>query len=78
MAGETGQVPDSERYLGQHRTTGFGFYPHNLLPVDGDLTYGDTSMSLDYLRNGFPDWRVVGFDDRYVDPCQQIVYLVPA
>ena len=28
-----------------HRTEGFAFRPHNRASVDGDITYGDTSMT---------------------------------
>jgi len=30
----------------QHVDTGFAFVPHNRKPIDGEVTYGDTSMSL--------------------------------
>src|SRR5258708_35849186 len=38
----------------KHVRDGFSFLPHNLPPIDGDVTYGDTSMTLKYLESTFP------------------------
>jgi SAM-dependent methyltransferase len=60
-----------------HEERGFAFTPHNRLPIDGDITYGDTSMSLGYIGDHFPQWRIE-YAERNVDPLQILVFLRPA
>ena len=60
-----------------HRATGFAFAPHQRPPVDGDITYGDTSMTAGWLAANFPDWEVVGTDRSLDDPYQIYVFLRP-
>jgi SAM-dependent methyltransferase len=73
-----GLVPEAKVYEQAHGRDGFAFYPHNRAAVDGDVTYGDTSMTLDYLRSNFPFFRVAMHDENYIDPYQTVVYLTPA
>jgi SAM-dependent methyltransferase len=61
----------------RHRATGFAFLPHQRAPVDGDVTYGDTSLTLDWLEKNFPRWAVRGTDRSLYDPYQRYVYLTP-
>lgn len=61
-----------------HLSNGFAFLPHGFKPVDGDVTYGDTSMSIDYVRGTFADWKIVGHEATLDDPYQRIVYMQPA
>src|SRR5713101_838163 len=44
--------------VGRHRSIGFAFQPHVREPIDGDVTYGDTSMTLDWLANNLPEWSI--------------------
>ncbi len=37
---------------------GFAFLPHDVAPVGEDITYGDTSISLAYIKSQFPQWKV--------------------
>lgn len=60
-----------------HAELGFAFSPHDREAVDGDVTYGDTSISLDYMRQHWTDWEVVGSDRIIQDPSQTIVFLKP-
>jgi hypothetical protein len=60
-----------------HRDEGFAFLPHNLPPVDGDVTYGDTSMTSEYVERHFPRWRLSGYDRTLDDPFQVVLYLRP-
>jgi SAM-dependent methyltransferase len=60
-----------------HEETGFAFIPHERPPVDGDITYGDTSISLDYFRKNFPQWNLVTVEYNLVDPYQVILFLQP-
>ncbi|MFN7056808.1 class I SAM-dependent methyltransferase [Hyphomonas sp.] len=62
----------------RHREEGFVFMPHNRPAVDGDVTYGDTSMSFDYLDKLARGWKRIGYDRSLDDPYQIIVYLKPA
>ena len=61
-----------------HRAEGFAFAPHNRAAVDGDVTYGDTSMSFEFLEKIAPAWRIASFDRTMDDPYQIVVYLKPA
>lgn len=63
----------------QQHKNGFAFWPHNLPPVDGDITYGDTSMTLDWLSDlcrGL-GWSVRATDRSIDDPVQRYVFLSP-
>lgn len=71
---ESGQETAATK-IEEHRERGFAFWPHNRAPIDGDVTYGDTSMSLDYLKRACPDLKVVGTEHSFTDPMQIIVFL---
>lgn len=58
-----------------HTRRGFAFRPHNRPPVDGDITYGDTSMSLDYLTKVCPGLRLRKIERSLDDPYQLICFL---
>lgn len=60
-----------------HDEIGFAFKPHNRPPVDGDITYGDTSMTLDYFENNFPNWKIETVECNDVDRYQVILFLRP-
>ena len=60
-----------------HDTVGFSFSPHIRLPVEGDVTYGDTSMTLEWLQANAPEWKIVDFDRKLTDPYQRLVLLRP-
>jgi hypothetical protein len=60
-----------------HRDTGFAFVPHRRDAIDGDITYGDTSMSLEYVAERWPDWKIVETEIHSYDPHQRVVYLQP-
>lgn len=61
----------------RHETQGFAFMPHYRDPIDGDITYGDTSMTLDYIRQHWTDWKIAGTDFNPSDPWQILVFLQP-
>jgi SAM-dependent methyltransferase len=60
-----------------HEKNGFAFTPHSRPPVDGDVTYGDTSMTLDYLANKFPQWKVELVEWNEIDMYQVVLFLKP-
>ena len=70
-------VPPHEREMlkKQHCENGIAFRPHRILAIDGDITYGDTSMSLDHIKRTFTDWTIVGEERTLDDPYQSIIYL---
>ncbi len=65
----------TENLIRQHRQQGFAFLPHLRPAVDGDVTYGDTSMSLAWLAANFPEARILGVDRSLKDPYQIYVFL---
>ncbi|MGB7587297.1 MAG: class I SAM-dependent methyltransferase, partial [Solirubrobacterales bacterium] len=58
----------------EHATRGFAYRPHNREPVDGDITYGDTSISLDYLKNNFPQLQLRKIERSLDDPYQLVLF----
>ena len=58
-----------------HHTQGFAFEPHEREPIDGDITYGDSSMTLDWISSQFPHAEIVGIDRSQSDPHQIYVFL---
>jgi SAM-dependent methyltransferase len=68
----------AEALAQQHARDGFAFAPHNREPIEGDVTYGDTSMSVEFLQAEFPAWRVAALDWTLADPFQRYVFLTPA
>jgi hypothetical protein len=76
--------PDYWQYSGQptmveeHQRRGFAFVPHKRAPIEGDITYGDTSMSTGYIQRHFPFWRIIRQQQTgSADPYQAYLLLVP-
>jgi SAM-dependent methyltransferase len=61
-----------------HDETGFAFMPHERPPIDGDITYGDASISLEYFNIHIPNWKVESVEINEVDQYQVILFLKPA
>lgn len=61
--------------LQAHRARGFAFVPHNRPAIDGDVTYGDTSMSFAYLDRVEPRLKICRIERTLVDPFQIIAFL---
>lgn len=59
----------------QHETEGFVFAPHQREAVDGDITYGDTSMTVDYLQSIAAGWQIAAMDRSSDDLMQRYMYL---
>jgi SAM-dependent methyltransferase len=70
-------VPEAEgATLAQtHASHGFAFRPHNRESVEGEVTYGDTSISLDYIRNKFGELQLAKIERSIDDPYQVILFL---
>lgn len=60
-----------------HRKQGFAFSPHHREKIDGDITYGDTSLSLKWLKENFSNWEFALLDRPMSDPYQIYVALRP-
>jgi SAM-dependent methyltransferase len=71
-AKDSGKV---EQQMSLHKEKGFSFLPHNRSPVDGDITYGDTSMSLNWIKETFPEVSILGIDRSLDDQMQIYVFL---
>jgi len=70
-------VVDTARMKRDHASRGFAFAPHNRPPIDGDVTYGDTSIAIGYIEKNWPGWSVSRHQIDRVDPYQQLVFLRP-
>lgn len=66
-----------DELVAEHRQSGFAFRAHEWQTVADEKTYGDTSMSLDWLSANAEGWTVVGHDLSLDDPHQIIVFLKP-
>jgi SAM-dependent methyltransferase len=72
-------TPEQQRELEKsHRESGFAFMPHNRAPIDGDITYGDTSMTLEWLERNCPEWALCATDRSLEDPWQRYLFLEPS
>ncbi|HSU87337.1 MAG TPA: class I SAM-dependent methyltransferase [Terriglobia bacterium] len=69
---------DAGAMMAMHEQSGFAFAPHHRIAIDGDITYGDTSISIDYIRANFPRWQIVSKHHDHVDPMQILLFLRPA
>ena len=63
--------------INRHDETGYAFTPHNRAPIDGDITYGDTSVSLAYIESNFRQWQIEAVECNQIDSLQILVFLRP-
>ena len=75
FAEANGQPVRAARLEKEHKKAGFAFAPHNRTPVDGDITYGDTSMTLNKLQHLAEGMQIVGYERSLDDAFQIIVFL---
>jgi len=73
--GDGAAKKESERLGAEHDLTGIAFAGHKGELIEGEVTYGDTSMSLDYLEAAAPHLRIVGMEWSASDAYQMIVFL---
>jgi len=66
---------EARQFLRDHDDKGFAFFPHKRAKIEGEVTYGDTSMSLDFIRSNFEGLRIAGVEWSELDPLQLIVFL---
>jgi SAM-dependent methyltransferase len=60
-----------------HQAEGFAFIPHIRLDVDGDITYGDSGITTEWLADNASDWQLLGTDHLPQDPNQVLLFLRP-
>jgi SAM-dependent methyltransferase len=72
-----GRPIDSDELVAQHEKRGFAFVPHDREAIDGEVTYGETSLSFEWIKEHAKGWDMAGYDRSLVDPLQIHVYLVP-
>jgi 2-polyprenyl-3-methyl-5-hydroxy-6-metoxy-1,4-benzoquinol methylase len=66
--------------LSDHDAKGFAFTPHgegSPATVNGEITYGDTSITLAYITENWHEWEVVGTEHFLQDQYQRLVFLKP-
>ncbi|MEJ1937061.1 class I SAM-dependent methyltransferase [Nostoc sp. NIES-2111] len=68
---------DVEARKRDHQARGYAFSPHGRPAVEGEVTYGDTSLTMEWLRQNAPGWEIAGYDHTVTDWLQIIVYLRP-
>lgn len=71
------EAEKKEQLIRAHNAEGFAFRPHNRGAIDGDITYGDTSMTFGALAALAKGWKIVAYDRLLDDPYQAIVVLEP-
>lgn len=57
----------------EHARAGYTFAPHNLPPVDGIVTYGDTSMTVEYARRLAAPLELIALEWAAVDTLQVVL-----
>jgi SAM-dependent methyltransferase len=70
------QHPSAADLLRTHDEEGFAFVPDELPPdASGDVFFGQTSISPEYVTSRWSDWTLVGTDISNYDSMQVILYL---
>lgn len=70
---------EAEERIAVHERERFSFVPHGREPIDGDITYGDASFTLDWLADATKDdWVIDSTDYSMGDLLQVIVTLKPS
>ena len=59
-----------------HQRDGFAYVPDTFPVIEGEVIFGDTSMTPEWIERQFPFWRVEAYD-RGIDPWQTILMLTP-
>jgi SAM-dependent methyltransferase len=78
LAGNDGSPETVAERQRKHRTEGFVFDPQQPgHEVDGDIVYGDTSISLEWLEHEIPGWKIRAHVLSPDDPMQSVVFLSP-
>lgn len=68
---------DAAPLMAAHDGGSYVFVPHNRPTIEGDITYGDASFSLNYFETHFPAWRLESTVDNFIDPLQVVFIARP-
>jgi SAM-dependent methyltransferase len=68
---------DPDSLVRLHNAGAFVFIPHARETAEGEVTFGRTSFSFEWLTEHIPSWEMVGYDHLLNDPLQLVVYLRP-
>lgn len=72
-----GRPIDTDELVAQHEKRGFAFVPHGREAIDGEVTYGEASLSFEWIEEHAKGWDMAGYDRSLVDPLQIHAYLIP-
>jgi SAM-dependent methyltransferase len=61
--------------LEDHDHDRFAFFPHKKKTFMGEVVYGETSVTLNYLQKAFPGMRIINVEWSEIDPMQIMVFL---
>ena len=62
-----------KRSEAEHARAGYSFAPHHLPPIEGIVTYGDTSMTVDYARRLAAPLELIAIEWAAVDSLQVVL-----
>jgi SAM-dependent methyltransferase len=61
-----------------HHNEGFAYVPLRTWgSIDGEIHFGDTSMTFDFIKRSWPQWHIAGSNITLEDPYQLHVFLTP-
>lgn len=66
-----------DKIIQNHIHNGFSFVPHNRELVNGEVTFGDTSISLEYVISNWTSWKLIDSQTNVEDSYQKILFLKP-
>jgi len=72
-----GRPIDRDKLVAEHERSGFAFVSHGRDPIDGEMTYGEASLSFEWIREHAKGWEMIGYDRSVIDPLQIHAYLMP-
>jgi len=58
-----------------HDRYGYAFLAHDYEPINGEVTYGDTSITFKYIQDNWKDWKLIRKEFVLIDPYQLICVL---
>ncbi len=73
-----GRIPEADRQaqVAIHQRDGFAYVPDSFPVINGEVIFGDTTLTPEWLERSHPYWRVEAYD-RGIDPWQTVLMLTP-
>jgi SAM-dependent methyltransferase len=70
---QTGLTPQRrQELLLEHESKGYAFSPGNIGPIDGEITYGETTISRAYMDRNWQAWEILEGDWNHSSPYQLV------